>query len=308
MITPEFINGFLKAALLMASPLMIAAAGGLYAERSGIFPVGMEGMMLAGAFGAVVGSKMTGNAFSGALFGILVSVILSLIFAYLTVSRRADQMVIGLSMNVLALGLTNWLNPIILGGEMFRVPLFPVITPPSWHMIPVIGPLIFAQPVIVWIALIIPLMSSMILYHTTWGLNIRSVGENPDASTTTGVSVVKQRYIAVIIHGTFAGLAGSALALAELGLFVANMTAGRGFIVLASHVVGRWDPISVALACLLFGTADAFALRVQLYSFGLPYQAIVIIPYVITIIALAGFVGRTQAPKFLGKAYKTSGS
>lgn len=307
MISPEFINGFLKAAILIASPLIIASAGGLYAERSGIFPVGMEGMMLAGAFAAVVGSKMTGNAFLGTLFGILISVILSLIFAYLTVSRGADQMVIGLSMNVLALGLTNWLNPIILGGEMIRVPLFPVITPPSWHTIPVIGPLIFAQPVIVWIALLIPFVSSRILYHTTWGLNILSVGENPDASTAAGVSVIKYRYIAVIIHGTFAGLAGSTLALAELGLFVANMTAGRGFIVLASHVVGRWNPISVALACLLFGTADAFALRVQLFRFGLPYQAIVVIPYIITIIALAGLIGRTQPPKSLGKAFKQSG-
>ena len=263
--------------------------------------------MLAGAFASVVGSKITGSAFVGSLFGIITGIMLASIFAYLTVNRRADQMVIGLSMNVLALGLTNWLNPIMLGGNMIRVALFPIIAPPAWRDIPVIGPLLLAQPLIVWIALVFPLVSSRILYHTTWGLNIRSVGENPDAALAAGLSVVKYRFAAILIQGFFAGLAGSSLALAELGLFVANMTAGRGFIVLASHVVGRWDPISVALVCLLFGSADAFAIRVQLFPIGVPYQAVVVIPYVITILALAGLVGRTHPPKFLGKAFKQVG-
>lgn len=306
MFTPDFLNSFLKAAVLMATPLILAATGGVYAERSGIMPIGIEGMMLASAFMAVVGSKITGSALLGACFGILTGAALSLIFSYLTVSRGADQMVIGLSMNLLALGLTNWLSPILTGGEMARVALFPVLTPPSWHTIPIIGPLIFAQPVIVWIALILPFISSKVLYNTTWGLNIRSVGENPDAAAAAGLSVVRQRYFGILIHGAMAGLAGSALSLAEMGLFVTNMTAGRGFIVLASHVVGRWDPISVALACLLFGTADALAIRVQLFQIGIPYQAIVVIPYVITILALTGLVGRTNAPKALGKFYRPS--
>lgn len=307
MLSPEFIDGLLKAAVLMATPLILASIGGVYAERSGIFPIGMEGMMLAGAFASVVGSKYTGNAFLGSFLGMAIGVVLALIFAYLTVSRYADQMVIGLALNLLALGLTNWLAPIILGGEMARVSLFPVLTPPAWRTIPVIGPMLLAQPVIVWIALLLPLISARVLYHTTWGLNIRAVGENPDAAVAAGLSVVGQRYLGVIIQGAFAGLAGSALALAELGLFVSNMTAARGFIVLASHVVGRWDPISVALACLLFGTADAFAIRVQLFRVAIPYQAIVAIPYVITIVALAGLVGRTRPPKALGKAYKEVG-
>lgn len=307
MLTPEFLASFLKAAVLMATPLILAATGGVYAERSGIMPVGIEGMMLVSSLMAVFGSKITGNAFLGALIAMATGGLLSVIFAYLTVSRGADQMVIGLSMNLLALGLTNWLAPILTGGEMARVALFPVLLPQSWHSIPILGPMIFAQPIIVWIALILPFISSRILYNTTWGLNIRSVGENPEAASAAGLSVVKQRYLAVIIQGVMAGLAGSSLSLAEMGLFVTNMTAGRGFIVLASHVVGRWDPIFVALACLLFGSADAFAIRIQLFQIGIPYQAIVVIPYIITIIALAGLVGRTNAPKALGKFFKPSG-
>lgn len=306
MLSPDFIASFLKAAVLMATPLILASIGGVYAERSGVMPIGIEGMMLTSALMAVFGSKVTGSAFLGSLIAMATGGILSIIFAYLTVTRGADQMVIGLSMNLLALGITNWLAPILTGGEMIRVPLFPVITPPSWHTIPIIGPLLFSQPVIIWIALVLPFISSKILYNTTWGLNIRSVGENPDAAAAAGLSVHRQRYIAVFIQGCMAGLAGSALALAELGLFVSNMSAGRGFIVLASHVVGRWDPISVALACLLFGTADALAIRIQLFQFGIPYQAIVVIPYVVTILALVGVVGKTNPPKALGKYFKPS--
>lgn len=308
MISSEFLDSFLKAAVLMASPLILASIGGVIAELSGVMPVPLEGLMLSGAFMGVVGSNLSGSPWIGALFAMATGAVLSLIFAYLTVTRGANHMVIGLSMNLLCLGLTNWLAPILIGGTMQRVNLYPVIAPESWQSIPIIGPLLISQPVIVWIALILPFISYWIIRNTTWGLNVRSVGENPEAAESAGLPVHKIRYLSVILLGIFGGLAGSALSLAELGLFVTNMTAGRGFIVMASHVVGRWNPLTVALAALLFGSADALAIRIQIFDIGIPYQAIVVIPYVITIIALAGFVGRTHTPKALGKYYKSSSS
>ncbi len=296
----------LRGSVRMATPIILATTGGIYCERSGIFPVGMEGWMLVGAFTSVAISRSTGNLILASLAGMLAGMLLSLIFAFLTINRKVDQMVIGLGSNIFALGLTNWLAPSIMKGEMTRVALFPVLSTPQMQKVPIIGQMILSQPVIVWIALILPIFSAIVLYRTKFGLNIRSVGENPQAVAAAGLSVFKYRYYGVLIGGVFGGLAGTALALAELGLFVPNMTGGRGFIVLASHVVGKWDPIIVTLVCLLFGAADAFQLRAQLspLSVNIPYQVFLIIPYLVTILALTGLVGRTHPPKALSKPYE----
>lgn len=299
------IEEFLRGSVRMATPIILATTGGIYCERSGIFPVGMEGWMLVGAFTSVAVSRLSGNLILATLSGVTVGMLLSLVFAFLTVHRKVDGMIIGLGSNIFALGLTNWLAPTIMKGNMSRVALFPILSTPQMQKVPIIGQMILSQPVIVWIALILPVISSIVLYRTKFGLNIRAVGENPHAAAAAGISVFRYRYYGVLVGGFFAGLAGTALALAELGLFIPNMTGGRGFIVLASHVVGRWDPISVALVCLLFGSADAFQLRAQLAEISsyIPYQVFLIIPYLVTILALAGFVGRTHPPKSLGKPY-----
>jgi len=165
------------------------------------------------------------------------------------------------------------------------------------------GQVLFGQPVIVWIAIFLPFIAAWVIYRTSFGLNIRATGEHPQAVATAGISVIRMKYIGVILSGVFAGLGGATLALADLGLFAPNMTAGRGFAVLATLVVGKWNPILVAGAGLLLGAADAIALRAQTFGFAIPYQLLVMLPYLLTIAALAGLVGRTVPPKTVGQPY-----
>jgi len=299
------INDFLAAAIRMAAPLMLVGIGGVFTERTGIFNIGIEGTMLIGCMVSVYASLVTGNLWLATLAAMLVGGLIGLVHAYLTVTRRADQIVSGAAINLFALGITNLLNGELYAGFQYRprVAMYPIIAPEALQKIPFIGPILFAQPVIVYLAFILPVIATWILYKTSWGLNIRAVGDHPHAVATAGLSVNKLKYQGVIISGVFAGLGGAALVLADLGLFATNMTAGRGFAVLAALVVGKWNPVYVAAACILFGAADAFQLRAQTAQFAIPYQLFVMLPYLLTIAALAGVVGRTVGPKTVGKPY-----
>jgi len=299
------LNDWLAASVRLAAPLILVGIGGVYTERTGVFNIGMEGMMLVGAFFATAGTLLTGNVWIGTLYAMIAGGILAVIHAYLTVSRRANQIVSGAAINLLALGLTNLLNPVLYNAFEYRprVELYPVMAPEFLQNIPVIGPILFAQPVIVWIAIALPFVAAWVLYKTSWGLSVRAVGDHPHAVATAGISVFLLKYIGVLLSGIFAGLGGAALVLTQLGLFAPNMTAGRGFIVLAALVLGKWNPISVALACTLFGAADALQLRLQTFSTGIPYQIPVMLPYILTVAALAGLVGRTVPPKTAGQPY-----
>jgi simple sugar transport system permease protein len=284
---------------------MLAGAGGLFTERVGIFNIGIEGAMLIGAMAAIWGSLVTGNIILATLFAMLIGGLVALVHAYLTITRRADQIVSGAAINLFALGITNLLNAPLYAGFEYRprVEAYPIIASEALQEIPFIGPILFAQPVIVWVAFAIPLVLAWVLYRTSWGLNIRAVGDHPHAVATAGISVVRLKYAGVIMSGLFAGLGGAALALADIGLFAPNMTAGRGFAVLAAFVVGKWNPILVAGAAIMFGAAQAFQLRGQTLGLAIPYQLFVMLPYLLTIAALAGLVGRTVAPKTVGKKY-----
>ena len=299
----SYINDILQATVRMAAPLMIVGVGGVFTERTGIFNIGMEGMMLTGALVATLGADLTGSVWVGLVFSMIAGGLLAAIHAYLTVSRRADQIVSGAAMNLLALGGTDLLFARFFKGDRTRVALFPVLAPDSLKNIPILGPTVFSQSVIVWIAFLLPLIAAWILFRTTWGLNIRACGEHPHAVATAGISVFSLKYVGVILSGVFAGLGGCALVLGSLGYFAPGMTDGRGFIVLAALVVGKWNPIWVAAACLLFGGADALQLRIQTQQSAIPYQFLVMVPYILTILALAGFVGRTVPPKTVGKPY-----
>jgi simple sugar transport system permease protein len=293
----------------MAAPLMLLGVGGTFTERTGIFNIGMEGMMLVGAMAAIAGDLATGSVLVATLCAMAAGGVLGLVHAYITVTRRANQIVSGATINLFALGLTNLLYGPLYEGFKYRprVALYPKLAPEVLHDVPILGPLIFAQPVIVWIACLLPVIATWFLWRTSWGLNIRAVGDHPHAVATAGVSVTKLKYIGVLISGLCAGLGGSALVLADLGMFGPNLTAGRGFMALAALVVGSWNPSWVAVACFFFGGAEALQLRAQTWSqtFGinLPYQFLVMLPYLLTIAVLAGFVGRTHAPKTLGKPY-----
>lgn len=302
-------NDWLLASVRMATPIMLVGIGGVFTERTGIFNIGIEGMMLAGAMAAVAGDLVAGSVWVGTLCAMVVGGLFGVVHAYLTVTRRANQIVSGAAINLFALGLTNLLYGPLYEGFKYRprVPLYPKLAPPALQELPILGPVFFAQPVIVWIALVSALIATWVLYRTSWGLNIRAVGDHPHAVATAGVSVIRLKYVGVILSGVFAGLGGSALVLAELGMFGPNLTAGRGFIALATLAVGNWNPTRVAAASLFFGAADALQLRAQtwsqIYGVNIPYQFLVMAPYLLTIVAMAGLVGRTNPPKTVGKPY-----
>jgi ABC-type uncharacterized transport system permease subunit len=298
------IISWLEATLRWGGPLILVAVGELYAERSGVINVGIEGIMLCGALAGVAISFFTGSVLLASISTMLLGLLLGLAFAFLTVTRRTNQVVTGLMFNLAALGGTNLVFALLSETRSQRVATFPVLFPESFGDIPVIGQILFKQPVIVWIALILPLIASWVLYHTDWGLNVRAVGDNPKAAATAGLPVLKLKYQAVIVSGIFAALGGCALTLGEVGYFASGgMTAGRGFVVLAAVVVGGWDPLRIALACLVFGAADAAQLRMQTMGSTIPYQFLQMFPYLLTLAALAGLVGRTRPPKTWGAPY-----
>lgn len=299
----DLIN-LLQAGIRLGAPLLLVSVGEIYSERTGVINIGIEGTMLVGALTAVAVSFFTGNVYLAALIAMIFGAIFALGHAYLTVTRRANQIVSGFMINLLTFGATNVMFARLFSTERERVAVFPVLAPQFLQDIPVLGPVLFSQPVIVWVALILPFIFGWILYHTTWGLNIRSTGEHPQAVATAGLSVIKWKYIGVLMSGVFAGLGGCALTLSELGFFApGGMTGGRGFIVLAAVIVGKWDPIRTALACLLFSSAEALQLRAQALGGLIPYQFLAMIPYVLTVAALAGLVGRNPPPKTWGAAY-----
>lgn len=295
---------WLQATLRWAAPLLIVAIGEVYAERSGVINMGIEGIMLFGALtGIAVGFYMKSLALA-VLFTVVIGAFLGLIVAFLTVSRRTNQVVTGLMVNMISLGATDALFSLMSATRQSRVMTFPTVFPKSMHTIPILGPLLFSQPVSTWVALILPVISAHILYKTRWGLNVRAVGDNPKAAATAGLSVIRLKYQTVIISGIFAALGGCVLTLGEVGYFSAGgMAAGRGFIVMAACVVGGWDPIRTALVCLAFGAADAAQLRFQTIGSAIPYQFLQMLPYVVTIIALTIMVKRSCVPKTWGASY-----
>lgn len=298
------IISWLQATLSWGGPLILVSIGEVYAERSGVIDVGIEGIMLCGALAGIAISFYTGNVLFASLGTMVLGLVLGGAFAYLTVTRRTNQVVTGLMFNLAALGGTNLVFALLSATRSVRVATFPVLFPASFGDIPVIGPILFRQPVITWIALILPFIAAWVLYHTDWGLNVRAVGDNPKAAATAGLPVVRLKYQAVILSGIFAALGGCALTLGEVGYFASGgMTAGRGFVVLAAVVVGGWDPLRVMLACLVFGAADAAQLRMQTTGSTIPYQFLQMLPYLLTLAALAGLVGRTRPPKTWGAPY-----
>ena len=300
----DLIIDLLQATLRWGAPLIIVSIGEVYAERSGVINMGIEGIMLFGALAGVAVSFLTENVLLAALFSIILGALFGLVVAYLTVSRRTNQVVTGLMLNLAALGGSNLLFALLSESRHERVARFPILFPEVFHNIPILGPILFRQPVSTWIALVLPFLAAYVLYRTDWGLNVRAVGENPQSAATAGLPVIKIKYQAVILSGIFAALGGCVLTLGEVGYFASGgMTAGRGFVVLAAVVVGGWDPIRTALICLVFGAADAAQLRMQTAGSIIPYQFLQMLPYLITVIALAGVVGHTRPPKTWGAPY-----
>jgi general nucleoside transport system permease protein len=298
-------------AIRMATPIALAAIGGTICERSGVVNIALEGMMLFGAFMAVVGTTFTGSPWVGLLVGVISSMALAAVHAFASITLRTDQVVSGTAINILALGLTGFLMEVIFGrpGTTDPVPrLMPVFsfggpTDGVWNWV---NTIVFSYTPIVYMAIIIAVVGQWALFRTRWGLRLRALGEHPRAADTVGVSVIRGRYSAVIVSGALGGMAGANLTLEQVGSFTEGMTNGRGFIALAANIFGRWTPAGSYLASLLFGFADALQIKMQLFRdvVAIPSQFFLMLPYVLTVIVLAGVVGRAVAPAAVGKPYE----
>jgi len=295
---------FLAAAIRIATPLLFAALGGILSERAGVFAVGLEGMMLMGAFAAAAGAWMSDSALVGVALALLGGASIGLVVATVTVRYRADNMVTGLTANIMAAGLTSYLLRVLSGsGRPIAIHLTPLAPWPIPGLadLPVLGPLLFTQPPLTYLAVAGCFALAFFLYRTQAGLTLRATGENPEAVFASGVEPMKVRMFAVVACGAIAGLGGAVLSLQQIGTFTDGMTGGRGYLALASLIVARWNPLAAALACLVFGGAEAFELRLQ--AFGVPVSSyfVQMAPYLIALAVLAGMGRSSKLPASIGR-------
>lgn len=334
MLAEIFTADLFAAAIRLATPIALAAMGAAICERSGVVNIAMEGLMLVGAFGGVVAALLTGSIWVGFFAALIASCLFASLHAFASINLRSDQVVSGTAINILAIGVTGFLvemifgrpgnvglndSPLatkIMGHPVSQVasvkPVFdfpaggPGVLGTVWNWIDTI---VFSYTPIVYIGILSAFFLTWALFRTRWGLRLRSLGEHPRAADTVGIDVIRGRWIAVLISGVMAGLAGANLSLEQVGGFSDSMTNGRGFIALAANIFGRWIPGGGYLASLLFGFADALQLKLQIFSdvIKIPSQFFLMLPYVLTIIVLAGVVGKAVAPAALGKPYKSKG-
>ncbi|MTI17212.1 ABC transporter permease [Rhodobacteraceae bacterium RKSG542] len=309
----------LDSTLRLSTPLLFACLAGLFSERSGIVDIGLEGKMLGAAFAAGAAAYMTGSPWMGLLAGIIVSVMLAIIHGYASITQRGNQVVAGVAINFLAAGLTvllgqAWFNQ---GGRTPQLAIsarFDDITLPfaeALQDVPFVGPiyhdLISGHNLLVYLSFVMVPLTWWIVFRTRFGLRLRAVGESPAAVDTAGISVTWLRYRAVILCGVLCGFAGTYLAIAQSAGFIKDMSAGKGFIALAALIFAKWRPVSAMFTCLLFGFLDALAIRMQgqeIPGIGeVPVQVFQALPYVLTVVLLAGFIGRAIPPKASGIPY-----
>jgi ABC-type uncharacterized transport system permease subunit len=302
-----FALDFLVASLRIASPLLFGALGGILSERSGVFGVGIEGMLLAGAFGAAIGTFLTGQPAIGILASVICGALVACVIGVVAVRYGADQMVAGLALNILVLGLTSYLLRSLVGGghaPVIQVPLLPAWPIPLLADIPVIGPILFRQQPLTYLGLIAIVPMALLLFRTQLGLTLRAVGENPTAAFAAGAHPNRVRFAAVVTGGAIAGLGGAVLALQQIGTFTDGMTGGRGYLVLAALIVGRWMPFSTFLACLVFGAAEVLQLHLQSWSLPFSSYTAQMLPYLIALAVLVTLGRTSKLPAAIGAPYR----
>jgi general nucleoside transport system permease protein len=285
---------FLAQTVRIAIPYLFAAAGGAIAERAGIISLTLEGFMLGGAFGAVLGAYYSGNPWIGALSGIAAGVLLGAVHAVASIRFKADQVVVGVAINLFAVGITRFFLQLAFGSSSNS----PRVAGFGGENVGGSAAAFLANP-LVWLGLAAMPALAFVIGKTRFGLRVRAVGEHPQAAASVGVPVSRVRYVAVIASGALAALGGVYLAL-DQHQFTDSMTAGRGFIALAAVIFGRWDPVRAGIACMLFAAAETLQIQLQAAQI-IPSQFVAMIPYVLTIVAVAGVVGRSTPPTALGK-------
>jgi len=300
----NFFSDYLAASLRLSVPLAFAALGGLFSERSGVLNIGLEGMLLTGAFVSATITFYTDNGWLGILAAIAAGGLVGLLHAYLSVTLRVDQLVSGLAINLSAAGLTAFGSRLVFTAETTqKLPGIGAITLPGLNQIPILGPLLFNQDLLVYLLLLLVPLITYLIFHTSLGLTLRAVGEYPRAADTAGIWVTQVRYLSVILSGCLAALGGAYLVLVHVRFFTEGISAGKGFIALAALIFGQWHPVYTVLACFLFGATEALQLRVQAFNLNIPYQFLTMLPYVIALLALVGLAGKSTPPAALGVAY-----
>jgi ABC-type uncharacterized transport system permease subunit len=299
-----FITAILAAALVAAVPLVLAALGEAVGEKSGLLNLGIEGMMLSGAFFGFYAAYQSNSAALGILAGIVAGLLLGLIFAVLTISMRVDQVLVGLAVTIFGAGLTAFLYRDVFGSQNpFLAVSTPRIAIPALDRIPILGNVMFNQQLLVYLAFALVPVFALLLARTRFGLQVRAVGENPFAADAAGVDVARTRYLAALIAGGMAGLAGAFLSVADLKIFQVGMTVGAGFIALALTMVGGWNPWRILLASLLFGLLRSLSNGLQILGLDIRVEFVNMLPYIGIMVALAALAGRTSLPAALGVPY-----
>lgn len=303
------IVGFIQATIRMSTPILLASLGGVFTARVGIINFALEGIMLVGAFMGVYGSYFTGNPWVGVALGAVGGMLTALILGYMSITVKVDQVVAGTGINILAIGLTSYLLNMVFGigakpSAVASLKAWPI---PGLSKLPVLGPVLFDQIPLVYIAFLLVPLTWYIIYKTPFGLSLRAVGEHPRAADSLGINVGLVRYIAVIISGILGGMGGAFLSIGQLSVFMEKLTSGRGYVAWSTVTVGKWNPLGIMGASLLFGAADALQLRLQAVGIKVPYQFFLMLPYILTMLVLAGVVGRTVAPAAMGKPYSREG-
>lgn len=303
-LTVSFLTAFFSASVRLAVPLMYAGLGEVIAEKSGILNIGMEGVMLSGAFFSFAGSWYSGSAFIGLLAGILGGLAVSMLHAMLSIRLAKDQSVSGLAINMLMLGVTSFLFKLMSTGQDYQqIEIIPSLPIPLLSQIPLLGDAFFNRDILTYILYVLILLAVFFYRRTNLGLSFIAVGEHPRAAESAGVPVHRCQWATMAANGLLGGIGGAYLVLAQLGVFTENMTSGRGYIALATVILGRYSPVGMFGAALLFGAANALQIRLQTTGISISPFLLAMLPYLITLLAMLGSAGKGNRPESLGKAY-----
>ena len=305
------LTGLLQGGLLLSVPLIFGALAGVLCERSGVINIAIEGHLLAGAFAAGVAASLFKTPWAGLIFAPIAGALISLLLAIFAIKYAIDQVILGFVLNVLVIGLTTFAYKRVLiphsdiwnSGSVLSVINIPILS-----KLPILGPIFFSQTIIVYALYVLVVVIQIGLFKTRWGLRMRSVGEHPTAAESVGIDVNKTRFRNVILSGAVAGLGGAYFTVGAVGAFSREMTAGMGFIALAALIFGKWTPMGAVGAALVFGFADNFQSVLSITGTPIPSAFMLMVPYIATIIAVSGFVGRVRAPAADGIAYKRGGA
>jgi simple sugar transport system permease protein len=301
------LTGMLSSSLVRATPIALAALCGVISERSAVINIGIEGIMLMSAQAAVVMATVSGNLYVGLIAAILLGGLVAAFHAFLVIRFKVDQTVSSVAINIFGAGATSFISSRFLqasGDKLNNSGTFPIISIPGLAEIPVLGPVLFENNLIVYLTILLVIVMHVLLYYTPWGLRTRAVGEHPKAADTLGINVYFTRYVNVILGGMIAGIGGAYFTIGSVGRFDEIMTSGKGFIGLAAMIFGNWNPIGAYASSLIFGFADSLQVKLQILRVPIPSEFLLMAPYIVTMIILTGVVGRATPPAADGQPYE----